>query len=58
MCVAFPNAGSTSAEPEPRHKRLLLLVPRLLALSWMLMRFLLTGWLSRRAARGFDGDRK
>ncbi len=48
MCVAFPNAGRTATEPEPRSRRLLLAVPRLLALLWMLMRFLLAGWKTAR----------
>ena len=52
MCVAFPNAGRTTTEPESRYRRLLLAVPRLLALSWMLMRFLLAVWRIKREEAG------
>ena len=41
MCIAFPKAGEGDPGHEPRWRSLLLLVPRLVALGWMLVRMLL-----------------
>jgi hypothetical protein len=43
MCIAFPKAADGNERDEPAWKSALLLVPRLLALVWLVMKMLVGG---------------
>ena len=47
MCIAFPKAADGNERDEPAWKSALLLVPRLLALVWLVIRILAGSFKTR-----------
>ncbi|WP_457672988.1 hypothetical protein [Thiolapillus sp.] len=47
MCIAFPKAADGNERDEPAWKSALLLVPRLLALVWLVLKMLASGLKNR-----------